>query len=311
MVGHAALAFALGAGAAVAAGLDRDRALLFGAAAGGFGLVPDVDIGYAVVGLFADGGFDPGALPDVFWETGNVVHRGLTHSLVVGVVAALLFGLLARRGPVRGVAAAGLAGMVALTLAAPGALEAGVMLSFLLAGAAVALGAGGLGLGLGSPAVAAAALVGLLSHPFGDVFTGTSPTLLYPLDVTVLPERVLLSEDPTLHLLGAFGAELVALWLAVVVYFALRRRPLQPYLHRRAVLGTSYASAVVLLPLPTLAVSYQFVVGVLAVGVTVALVGLPGRDVYSPQTWQVLLVTGLAAVSAGWLAYLVVYRVVG
>jgi membrane-bound metal-dependent hydrolase YbcI (DUF457 family) len=309
MVGHGALAFALAAGAAVAVGLGRERALLFGAVAGAFGLVPDADIGYAVVGLFANGGFDPGELPDVFWETGNIVHRGLTHSLVVGAVGALLFGLLARRGPLRAVAAAGLAGTVALTLAFPGLLEAGVMVSFLLAGAAVALGARWLG--LGPFGVAGAALVGLLSHPFGDVFTGTSPTLFYPLDLAVLPERVLLSSDPTLHLLGAFGTELVALWLAVVVYFLVRDRPLRAHLHRRAALGTSYAGAVVLLPLPTLAVSYQFVFGVLAVGAVVTLAGLPALDRRSPRTWHALVVTGLATVTVAWLAYLLAYLLVG
>jgi membrane-bound metal-dependent hydrolase YbcI (DUF457 family) len=305
MVGHAALAFALATGAALAVGLDRERALLFGATAGAFGLVPDVDIGYAIVGLFTDGGFDPGALPDVFWETGNIVHRGLTHSLVVGAVTALLLGLLARDGPLRSVAVAGLAGLVALTLAGPGTLEAGVMASFLLAGGAVVLGARLLG--LGAPAVTGAALVGLLSHPFGDVFTGTSPTLLYPFDLPVLPERVLLSSDPTLHLLGAFGTELAAVWLAVGVYFLVRDRPFRPHLHRRAVLGTGYASAVVLLPLPTLAVSYQFVFGVLAVGAIVTLVGIPALDVRSSRARHALLVTGLATATAAWSAYVAAY----
>jgi len=309
MVGHAALAFALAAGAAVAVGLDRERALLFGAVAGVFAAVPDVDIGYAVVGLVTTGSVDLATLPDVFWETGNTVHRGFTHSLVVGALAALLFGLSACRGRLRAVAAVGLTSVVFVTAVLLGALEGGVMASFLLAGAAVAVGASRVGL---SPrTVSTAALVGLLSHPFGDVFTGTSPTLLFPLEVALLPERVLLSGDPTLHLLGAFGLELATVWLAILVYLRLRGWSLRAHLHRRTALGSSYAGAVVLLPAPTLAVSYHFVFSVLAVGAVVALAGLPALDVHSSRSRHALLVTGVATVTVAWLAYGVAYLLIG
>ncbi len=217
MVGHAALAFALGAGVAVALGVEREQALLFAVTAGAFGAVPDVDIGYAVVGLFADGGFDPGSLPDVFWETGNLVHRGLTHSFVVGSLSGLLFGLVTHRR-LRPLAVAGLAGLV----------------------------------------LVATALLG-------------------------------------------------AVWLAVLAYAWLRDRSLRQQLHSRAALGTGYAGAVVLLPLPTLAASYQFVFGALALGATVALAGLPAVDLRSTRAREALLVTGLATVTLAWLAYLVTY----
>ena len=308
MVGHAALAFALAAGAATAVGVRREQALLFGVAAGAFGLVPDVDIGYTAVGLFANGGFDPGELPDVFWETGNLVHRGLTHSFLLGGVAAVLFGLTTNRRW-RPVAAVGLAALVVVTADRLGGLEAGVMAGFLLAGVLVA--GGGRRLGLTPQGVAVAAFVGLASHPFGDLFTGTSPTLLFPFDAGLLPERVLLSGDPTLHLLGAFALEVATVWLAVVVYARLRDRSLRPLLRPRAALGTGYAGAVVFLPLPTLAASYQFVFGVLALGGVVALVGLPAADLSSNQTRERLLVTGLATVSVAWLAYLLAYLAVG
>ena len=308
MVGHAALAFALAAGATAALGVGRERALLFGVVAGAFGLVPDVDIGYAVVGLFADGGFDPGELPDVFWETGNLVHRGLTHSFLLGGVAAVLFGLVTdRRG--RPVAVVGLATLLVVTGERLGGLEAGVMAGFLLAGVAVA--GGGRRLGLTPQGVTVAAFVGLASHPFGDLFTGTSPTLLFPFGAGLLPERVLLSGDPTLHLLGAFALEVTTVWLAVVVYAGLRGRSLRRLLRPRAALGTSYAGAVVLLPLPTLAASYQFVVGVLVLGAVVALVGLPTTDLNSVRAREGVLVTGLATVTVAFLAYLLAYLAVG
>lgn len=304
MVGHAALAFALAAGVAFALGVERERALLFGAVTGAFGVVPDVDIGYAFVGLFAGGGFDPGELPDVFWETGNRVHRGLTHSFVVGGVSALLFGLVTARR-LRPVAAAGLAGLVVVTAGTAGRLEAGVIASFLLAGVVVALA--GRRLGLTTRGVAVTAFLGLASHPFGDFFTGTSPALLYPFGSGLLPERVLLSGDPTLHLLGAFGLEMVTVWLAVVVYARLCDRSLRGYVHPRAALGAGYAGAIVLVPPPTLAVSYQFVFGALALGAVVTLAGLPTVDLRSGRSRESLFVTGLATVTVAWLAYLLAY----
>jgi membrane-bound metal-dependent hydrolase YbcI (DUF457 family) len=308
MVGHAALAFALAAGVAVALDVDRERALWFGVVAGAFGLVPDVDIGYAVVGLFSNGGFDPGALPDVFWETGNLVHRGLTHSFVLGIAAALLFGLVTDRRA-RPLAGAGLVGLVVVTTVQLGSLEGGVMASFLLAGVFVA--AVGQRVGLTPAGVGGAAVVGLASHPFGDVFTGTSPTLLYPFGSDLLPQRVLLSGDPTLHLLGAFGLEMATVWLAVVAYTRLRDRPIGRRLDRRAAVGAGYAGAVALLPQPTLATSYQFVFGIIAVGTAVALVGFPWVDIDSPRDHETLLVTGLATVAVAWVAYLLAYLAVG
>ena len=67
-----------------------------------------------------------------------------------------------------------------------------------------------------------AAVFGLASHPFGDVFTGSPPRFFYPFDVTLLHSRISLLADPTLNLLAIFGLELVLAWFALVVYFRLR-----------------------------------------------------------------------------------------
>lgn len=309
MIGHAALAFALAAWAAVTVGVSRERALLFGVVAGAFATVPDVDMGYALVGLASAVTSGSATFPEVFWETGNVVHRGLTHSLVVGGFAAVLFGLVAYRGRPRRLAVAGLAGAVLVTLARLGALEAGVLALFALAGTLVAVGARRVGLAPG--AVLAAALVGVLSHPFGDLFTGTTPTLLAPFDVRLLPDRVLLSSDPTLQLLGSFALELATVWLAVVVYLGLRDRRAREYVHRRAVLGAGYAGIALALPAPTLAVSYHFVFSLLAVGLVGVSIDFPVPDIQSRETRWTIVVTGLAAVTLGLLAYTASYLVVG
>jgi len=307
MVGHGALAFAIAAGAAVRLGVPRERALVFGLAAAGFAVVPDVDMGYAVVGI-ADILANGAAFPEAFWAAGNVVHRGLTHSLVVGGVAATLFGLAATRGPLRLVAVGGLATGVALGLSAFGPLEAAVLAFFALAGVLVAVVARRSG--LEPRAVLGAALVGLLSHPFGDLFTGTAPTLLAPFDVRLLPELVELSSDPTIHLLAAFGIELTAIWLAVVVALHLQGLRLREHVHRRAALGVGYVGMVFVVSPPTLAMSYEFVGSVLAVGLLGVVNDLPIPTIPPVESRLTVGVTGLAAVTVAWLAYAAGYLVV-
>ena len=307
MVGHAALAFALGAWLAVWYGLDREQALLFGAVAGAFAVVPDIDVGYAFVGIATTPTAGLSEFPEVFWEIGNTVHRGLTHSLVVGSIAALLFGLAAYRGRRRVAAVLGLTGLVAVMLVTLDPLEAGVTFSFGVAGLAVAVGARRRG--LAPAAVLGAALIGVVSHPFGDVFTGSAPALFFPLDIAVLPDRILLSGDPTLHLLGTFGLELATVWLAVIAYLQLQNTALREEIRPRALMGVGYAAMVPVLSPPTLGVSYQFVFSVLAVGIiaTATLLVLGTR---SPRARRVALLTGLATTTVAWLVYTLGYLVV-
>lgn len=305
MVGHAALAFALTAWGASRLGLAAERALLVGMVAGGFAATPDFDMGYAFVGILTAETLAPSALVNSFWDAGLVVHRGMTHSLVVGGLAAVGFGLLGARRPGRAVGVVGLVGLVGLTLAFSGGLEAAVMASFVIAGGAVTAGA--LWLGLAYREIQVAALVGILSHPFGDLFTGTAPVLLYPLTGRQLPERVLLSSEPTLHLLGAFGLELATVWAALSVLVWLQGYSVREFVHRRAVVGTSYAAAVLAVPAPTLAVSYQFVGTVLAVGSVGVTVGLPAPSLRERETQYTVVLTALAAITFAWLSYGCVY----
>jgi len=198
-----------------------------------------------------------------------------------------------------------LTGLLAATLAFVGVLETGVLVSFAIGGVAVALG--GRWLGLDPRDVLVAALIGVLSHPFGDVFTGTAPQLLYPLDIRLLPTRVLLSGDPTLHLLAVFGLELATIWLALCAYSRLFRRPLWPHIHRRASLGAVYAVVVLVVPPPTLDVSYQFVFSVLAVGIIGGSARIPMPNLRSERSRRTILLTALATVTIAWLSYMLAY----
>jgi membrane-bound metal-dependent hydrolase YbcI (DUF457 family) len=312
-VGHAALAFAVVAGLAAREWPRRD-ALAVGVVAAAFATLPDVDVLYAPVGLVG-ARLDALALASAFWSTSTLVHRGVTHSLVVsavvGVVAVAWF-LGSRRGSGRlRVVAAGLGiGVVAAVGVDAGALGA-LVTAFFVVGAVGVSAAVARVTSLGTRPFAAAAAVGLLSHPFGDVFTGEPPAFLYPFDAVLLAERVTLATDPTLHLLAAFAVELLAVWLAVVVWADLRDVRVRASILPRVAVAAGYAVAVAFVPPPTLNLSYPFVFSVIAVGGVGAIprVRLGGERRMAVPDRRAAFVTGLSAVTVAWAAYTVAYLV--
>jgi membrane-bound metal-dependent hydrolase YbcI (DUF457 family) len=304
-IGHGLLAFAIAASVATHRGWPAERAIAVGVIAGLFGTLPDIDMAYAVLGV-ASGAEGLFSASDAFWDAAAVVHRAVTHSLVLGAVAAV--GFAAWRARSSRIALLGavalLGGLVATVGYVGGPVATAIVLLFVL---------GGLGVvrvarwsDVGPRAVLLTALLGLLSHPFGDLFTGLPPRLLYPVDWTVFASRVTLHPDPTLHLLGAFFAELAVIWVAVLVYARLRGWRLGPLVRRRASLGVGYAGAVFAIPAPTLQVSWPFVFSVLAVGA----VAIPlKRSTLGNRNWRVL-VTALAAVTLAGCAYTAAYLLV-
>jgi hypothetical protein len=301
-VGHGLVAFAIAASVASHYGWSSERALAVGLVAGLFGTVPDIDMLYAVVGLVGglEGVF---VTSDTFWSVANEVHRGATHSLVVGTVAALGFAGWRARADLRS-GSAGVAilwGLVATIVAIDGPVTGGIVTVFLVAGLGVVALAERLG--FGALTVLATAAVGLLAHPFGDVLAGPSPGLLYPLDVTLLGKQVILHADPTLHLLGTFFVELTTIWLALAVFANLRGWQLRDRVSPRAALGVVYGGAVFVIPAPTVGVASPFVFSVLAVG----LVGVPLHYSVTPDRRSRTVVTALAAVTVAALAYGVAY----
>ncbi|CQH58842.1 DUF457 family protein [Halobacterium hubeiense] len=302
-VGHATFAFGVVALAAAGLGASRERALALGVAAGLFAAVPDVDMAYALVGLVAVDPTSPMAVAQSFWGASTVVHRAVTHSLVVAVPAAAAFALAPTH---RRLAAAALAALVGVVVAASGPLPAVIVGLFAAGGWLVARAAHAYR--VRGASLFAVALFGLLSHPFGDLFTGEPPELFYPLGANAFDGRVALSADPTVHLLGAFGVELFAIWLGVAAALWLTGHRLTEHVNSRAAFGAAYALAVLVLPPPTIDASYQFVFSVVAVGF-VGVVPNPrfdGRPLSMPSL-PTALVTGLAAVTLAGLAYGVAY----
>ncbi|GAB7094830.1 metal-dependent hydrolase [Halolamina litorea] len=309
-VGHALLAFALvGGGAALLR--DRETGLLLGALAAAFAAAPDVDMAYALVGLVGAEGGAAGTVRS-FWEASTAVHRTITHSLVVAPVAAGLAGawLHGRRTDAPawlGVAALLGAGLCAVTALVSGVLGGAVMALFVLAAAAVAEAAGRYS-AVDAGMTFAVAVVALVSHPFGDLVTGEPPAFLYPINAPLVTERIALSTDATLHLLGAFGIELAAIWAGLLVGLWLLERPVREAIDFRAVAGVGYALAVLAIPAPTIDSSYQFVFSVLAVGMigTTPRVRLPDIAIERPDAISAAI-TGLTAVTVAGVAYAVAY----
>lgn len=303
IAGHAPLAFALVAAAAHAIGKPRDRALCLGLVAGGFALVPDVDMAYAAAGLLDSNHGGVWGAVDAFWTSSKVVHRDLSHSLVIALPAVVGFTAATTRR-LRGVAIGLLAGIILIGGLTGGALSGAIMGLYVVMGFVVALGAAALG--LGPRAVLVTAAIGIGSHPFGDVFTGTPPTFLAPLGPEILAERVIIHPDPTLNLLAIFAIELLCLWGALAVAANLADWSVRSHLDWRAVAGAGYGATAFVMPAPTLDVSYHFVFSVLAVG-SVGVTPL-WRQI-TVDRLVTAAVTGLAAVSIGGLAYTAVYLV--
>ncbi|MBB6647025.1 metal-dependent hydrolase [Halobellus ruber] len=274
-VGHEFLAFALAGWGALQVGCSDRTALHAGVVAAVAALLPDLDVVYAV-GTYAvavAGGAPLGW--DAFWGVANATHRVVTHTLPTGGVATLWLAAAVavgrRRSPgadrgrsgstaavtLAGAAAAGAALLLAGFRAAVSPSAAVVAAGFLacVAAAGWVLAAR---VGLSTMGVTAAAGVGFLSHPFGDVFLAAPPPLFSPFEPVVWAGRVSLAADPTLDLLGVLAVELLAVWLGVAAFTRVAGDRmghidrLRDAFDRRAAAGLAYAPAAVVLPRPTI-----------------------------------------------------------
>ncbi|MDY6764131.1 MAG: metal-dependent hydrolase [Halobacteria archaeon] len=331
MSGHSLLAFSVVSLVAVYKGYPKDRALLLGVFAGIFALLPDVDMFYALVGV---GQSNFGGIWDIthsFWQGSTVTHRGVTHSLVVGSLAGVAFSWFHKRSAYRVLGVITLILLTVVSFVVTGLIEAAVMSIFSLAGIATVFVASRYDLTYRE--VLVVSLFGLVSHPFGDVFTGEPPMFLYPFDYNILETRVTLLPEPTLNLISIFMLEITLIWVAILVFTHLMEMRVVSYVNPRAALGALYAISVFVLPAPTLDMSYHFVFSVLAmgfVGVTSfpSSYKFPRRSIRGlstvriprlrfPQLYHrinidnslVAVVTGLTAITLATVAYTAVYVV--
>ncbi|RLM56517.1 hydrolase [Halobellus sp. Atlit-31R] len=296
-VGHELLAFALVGWGASRLGSDGATALRLGSVAALAALLPDLDVVYAVA-TYAAAVADGTPLGwEAFWGVANGVHRVVTHPLPTGAVATLVFGAVAvgagRRTVSRSVsvalaalALAGFVGLLATFRAALGVSAALVAAAFLLVVGLVGATAGRRVSVAGDARVAPAALsaaagVGFLTHPFGDVFLAAPPPLLSPVGPPLLTSRVVIAADPTLNLLGILFVEVATVWAGVAVFARLdaARPRLRDAVDVRAAVGVGYAPAALLLPRPTIADAHVLGFTAVPLAVAVALwVGWSSRE---------------------------------
>ena len=344
-VGHECLAFALVGWAAVRLGCDDRTALHAGLISAVAALLPDLDIVYALAtyAVAVAGGTPLGW--EAFWGVANATHRVVTHTLPTGTAAALTFGAtvaIARRAAADDPSRlhSGLVATLALTGAAlvgAAVLLSGFRAAVSPAAAVVAAGfltcvaVGGWVLAaridLSIAGATAAAGVGFLSHPFGDVFLAVPPPLLSPFGPSVFAGRVSLAADPTLHLLGVLFVELAAVWAGLAVLSRVARGQisggrLRDVIDPRAGVGVAYAPAVIVLPRPTIADAH--ILGATIIPFT-ALLGVwsgyasfrrdrandcDGAETRRTEHIFAGVVTGVAALALAALAYTVVYIVI-
>lgn len=294
-LGHCLLAFSLAVLLARWRGLDRRRTLLVGVGGGLFGAVPDVDMWHTAYVVARAGPTNVFPTTEYVWPNSWVVHRTLTHSLVTGGLVVLVVALFAvarrdreeapRRRMVGSVGAGALlvTSLVAVSLPTDELLGTVTMALFVAAALAVARWL--LVRGVGATWVAGAAAVGILSHPFGDLWMGTPPAFLYPLSADPPIERVYFAADPTFNLLTAFGLEVALGCLAVIAALRTTGRPIREVIHPASALGLAYASAAAFVPPPTFRLAYGFAAGLVLVGAAVGLLAVAHR-VPSPRTRQ-------------------------
>ncbi|WEL23608.1 metal-dependent hydrolase [Candidatus Nanohalovita haloferacivicina] len=265
IAGHFLLAFTLAGAIAVALGYEKDKALYLAVFAGGFSIIPDVDMIYGIKGVVLALESGPGGFPGTFWTVSNRVHRGLSHSLVTGLAASIGFTAYFIRNKIS-VASAVTGLLVATAFVFEDFVGAVVMLAFSVIGLALAEKAQGK---MSSKEFFSIASLGLLSHPFGDFFTGTPPELFFPLTNAVKESRIVLNQDPVLNLLSIFGLELSLGLSALILGLYLKEIPVKEKISPLVALGGLYGFAFYLIPAPTLAASYSFVFSILGYGVVV------------------------------------------
>lgn len=318
-LGHSLLAFAVVGLAGWLLDLDTRRTLLVAAIAGAFGFLPDLDMWRTILVFLREGPRGIFPTEEHLFVHSWVVHRTLTHSMVVGAGVAAATGLFAVArertvSPDRAVAN-GLLGLAILVLVAfswhAGGGPSFVTMGLFLA-AALAVAHVGFERGATPTEVTAAAALGLTTHPLGDLWMGRPAAFLYPFAAEPPIGTVRFSTDPVLHFVAAIGVEVALLWTCLLVVAALTDRQLRSFISPLAVGGLLYAAALgVVLP-PTFAEAYQFVSGLFALSLLVA-IAVVWDDPRGVRRLAVLRasVSGVVAFTLALVGYAVAYALLG
>lgn len=277
-----------------------------------FALLPDFDLAIVFVELLNSGFQEISYGGGEFWDDSVKFHRGITHSLIFSFVSATIFSLVAYGDKHKkiGFASAGL--VVLLSMIFLGWLR-GITISFyMILGLIIATIARERNLDI--RLVIISSFTGLITHPFGDVFTGPPPEMLAPLPFELVSDQLKLFQDSTLHFLSAFALELAIAWISIYTYLRLKDESIDIYLRPYVVLGVFYGLISPFVDPPTLTSADHFVVGILILSVAITLsrafvfkysgIWL-GREVM-----KILLVSAVGTVTISFLSYVASYTII-
>ncbi|MDZ7849759.1 MAG: metal-dependent hydrolase [Halodesulfurarchaeum sp.] len=312
-VGHAFLALALGLFLGQIAGLRSSRLLALGLVAAGASIVPDLDLVVTVgsiAGVFGDslvGSWEG------YWGASNPLHRDVSHTLIGGFGAAIVVGGAAigtrsffnqRVGPLFGAVGIGVVGLFLPLLVLGSAVETvgWVGYSVVLLGAVLLGALAATKTTLGPGPVFAGAALGLLLHPFTDVFLGTPPRMFYPLEPGLFAESVVFTADSTLNLLGIALAELAAIWVGVIALSRVHGRRIGEVVDRWAAIGLVYPLVMLFVPQPTMADAHWLGFTLVPFGI-VGLAPLLESGRTDPDWLLRSVATGLATLTVAAVAY--------
>lgn len=255
IAGHAALGFLIAALAAYHLDVEPDKCLVIGFFAAAFAALPDIDLVFAsgeILTIFSSG--SEGFI-NTFWSASESFHRGITHNLLALLVSSVAFAYYREKNDLK-------TAMLMLSLLSVFGLILNNLMSFMimvvfsLAGILITylsvdyIEKNGFRLAL---------FTGLLSHPFGDVFTGVPPDFFFPLGLNLLESRIVLNQDPVLNLISILLLELLILFLAVLTAIMLKEEDLRSHLTPAPLLGMIYIPLYFIVPEPTLSSAYIFV----------------------------------------------------
>lgn len=256
IAGHAALSFLVASLAAYYIGKNPDQCIKIGIFAGVFAVLPDLDIVFAageVLKVFTSG---LGGFIESFWDVSGSFHRGVTHSVITLFFSTVFFVFYRDRKNKLRLAAITVFFSSVYGLFYAGAEAAVVLAVFMTSGMKLSSYSVRF---LSRKEFMLSATSGLMIHPFGDIFTGTPPDFLFPLNFTLIESRVVLNQDPVLNLLSILLLELLLVFLAVLSAIFLREDGIRGHMSYSPLVGLLYAPLYFVLPEPTLSSPYIFV----------------------------------------------------
>lgn len=219
IIGHLAVAFILVSISYLFASKKSNEAILVIASiAAVFSLVPDIDI-LLPLAISSNSITSPEAVVSNFWAASTQYHRGVTHSLLT-----TLSGSIFAVGSFYRDSVSKLFFSFSIVISLIGAVFSAqlfVLGIFWLSVVTISIFIRR-NTSLSLRDIAVSSSIGLLSHPFGDIFTGEPPAFLYPFNLSFIETRVTFASEPTTHFFILFFIELALSLAAIAIFYKLK-----------------------------------------------------------------------------------------